>query len=221
MTNSETLSSAWAQEWMKSCAEAAREHREELIELDRAIGDSDHGENVDRGFRAVVDKVAADISSDDSTVADVLKLTAKILMSTVGGASGPLLGTAFLRAAKAAGTGDIDASTTAALIEDALQGIMTRGKATEGEKTMVDAWAPAARAARDAADAEQSPAKVLRAAADAAAAGADATIPMVATKGRASYLGERSAGHKDPGAASSALFLAAAAEAAETTGKGA
>ena len=218
MTNSETLSSAWAQEWMKSCAEAAREHREELIELDRVIGDSDHGENVDRGFRAVVDKVAADISSDDSTVADVLKLTAKTLMSTVGGASGPLLGTAFLRAAKAVGTGDIDASTTAALIEAALEGIMTRGKATEGEKTMVDAWAPAARAAADAA---QSPAEVLRAAADAAAAGADATIPMVATKGRASYLGERSAGHKDPGAASSALFLAAAADAADTTGKGA
>ena len=81
---------------MKSCAEAAREHREELIELDRAIGDSDHGENVDRGFRAVVDKVAADISSDDSTVADVLKLTAKTLMSTVGGASGPLLGLSLI-----------------------------------------------------------------------------------------------------------------------------
>ncbi len=126
-----------------------------------------------------------------------------------------------MRAAKAVGTGDIDASTTAALIEAALEGIMTRGKATEGEKTMVDAWAPAARAARDAADAAQSPAEVLRAAADAAAAGADATIPMVATKGRASYLGERSAGHKDPGAASSALFLAAAADAADTTGKGA
>ncbi|OFN77674.1 MULTISPECIES: dihydroxyacetone kinase subunit DhaL [unclassified Corynebacterium] len=216
MTNSATLSTAWAQAWMKNCAAAAHEHREELIELDRAIGDSDHGENVDRGFRAVVEKVDSDISPETSYVADVLKLTAKTLMSTVGGASGPLLGTAFLRAAKAAGPGEIDAPTTVALIEAALEGITVRGKAAEGEKTMVDAWAPAARAARDAADAAKSPAEVLRAAADAAAAGAEATIPMVATKGRASYLGERSAGHKDPGATSSALFIAAAADAAET-----
>lgn len=216
MTNSATLSTAWAQAWMKNCAAAAQKHREELIELDRVIGDSDHGENVDRGFRAVVEKVDSDTSPEASHVADVLKLTAKTLMSTVGGASGPLLGTAFLRAAKAAGAGEIDASTTVALIEAALEGITVRGKAAEGEKTMVDAWAPAARAAREAADAAKSPAEVLRAAADAAAAGAEATIPMVATKGRASYLGERSAGHKDPGATSSALFIAAAADAAET-----
>lgn len=216
MTDNATLSTAWAKAWMKNCAAAAHEHREELIELDRAIGDSDHGENVDRGFRAVVEKVDSDISPEASHVADLLKLTAKTLMSTVGGASGPLLGTAFLRAAKAAGPGEIDAPTTAALIEAALEGITVRGKAAEGEKTMVDAWAPAARAARGAADAAKSPAEVLRAAADAAAAGAEATIPMVATKGRASYLGERSAGHKDPGATSSALFIAAAADAAET-----
>ncbi|GAA1471333.1 dihydroxyacetone kinase subunit DhaL [Corynebacterium aurimucosum] len=216
MTDNATLTTAWAQAWMKNCAAAAYEHREELIELDRAIGDSDHGANVDRGFRAVAEKVDSDISPETSHVADVLKLTAKTLMSTVGGASGPLLGTAFLRAAKAAGSGEIDAPTTAALIEAALEGIATRGKASEGEKTMVDAWAPAARAARAAADAAQSPAQVLRAAADAAATGAEATIPMVATKGRASYLGERSAGHKDPGATSSALFIAAAAGAAET-----
>ena len=215
MTNHVTLSTTWALAWMKNCAAAAHEHSEELIELDRVIGDSDHGENVDRGFRAVVEKIDTDISPEASHVADVLKLTAKTLMSTVGGASGPLLGTAFLRAAKAAGTGEIDAPTTAALIKAALEGITARGKATEGEKTMVDAWAPAARSARDAADAAQSPAEVLRAAATAAAAGAEATIPMVATKGRASYLGERSAGHKDPGAASSALFIAAAADAAE------
>ena len=216
MTDNATLTTAWAQAWMKNCAAAAHEYREELIELDRAIGDSDHGANVDRGFRAVAEKVDSDISPETSHVADVLKLTAKTLMSTVGGASGPLLGTAFLRAAKAAGSGEIDAPTTAALIEAALEGIATRGKASEGEKTMVDAWAPAARAARAAADAAQSPDQVLRAAADAAATGAEATIPMVATKGRASYLGERSAGHKDPGATSSALFIAAAAGAAET-----
>lgn len=214
------LSTAWAQAWMKNCAAAAHEHREELIELDRVIGDSDHGENVDRGFRAVVDKVEAEIDLEGSTVADVLKLAAKTLMSTVGGASGPLLGTAFLRAAKAAGPGDLDASTTAAIIEAAVEGITARGKAAEGEKTMVDAWLPAARAAREAADAGHSPADVLRAAADAAAEGAEATIPMVATKGRASYLGERSAGHKDPGAASTALFLAAAATAAASAAPG-
>lgn len=217
MTN---LSTAWAQDWMKNCADAAREHRDELIELDRAIGDSDHGENVDRGFRAVVDKIATEIATDGSTVADVLKLAAKTLMSTVGGASGPLLGTAFLRASKAAGSNDLDAETSAAIINAALEGITARGKAAEGEKTMVDAWAPAARAAREAADTGRSPAEVLRAAADAAAEGSEATIAMVATKGRASYLGERSAGHKDPGAASAALFLAAAADAAESVTTG-
>lgn len=219
MTNHVSLSTDWALAWMNNCAAAAHEHREELIELDRAIGDSDHGENVDRGFRAVVEKMGAEIYPEDSTVADVLKLAAKTLMSTVGGASGPLLGTAFLRASKAAGSGAIDAPTVAGLIEAALEGITARGKATEGEKTMVDAWAPAARAAREAADAALSPAEVVRAAADAAATGAEDTIPMVATKGRASYLGERSAGHKDPGATSSALFLAAAADAAETSTK--
>lgn len=219
MTNHVSLSTDWALAWMNNCAAAAHEHREELIELDRAIGDSDHGENVDRGFRAVVEKMGAEIYPEDSTVADALKLAAKTLMSTVGGASGPLLGTAFLRASKAAGSGAIDAPTVAGLIEAALEGITARGKATEGEKTMVDAWAPAARAAREAADAALSPAEVVRAAADAAATGAEDTIPMVATKGRASYLGERSAGHKDPGATSSALFLAAAADAAETSTK--
>lgn len=216
MTN---LSTDWAQAWINNCAAAAHEHREELIELDRVIGDSDHGENVDRGFRAVVGAVTDETTADGSTVAEVLKLTAKTLMSTVGGASGPLLGTAFLRAAKATGTGDLDAPTTASIIEAALEGITTRGKATEGEKTMVDAWAPAARAARHAADAGHNPAEVLRAAAEAAAEGAEATVPMVATKGRASYLGERSVGHKDPGAASTALFIAAAADAAETAGQ--
>lgn len=219
MTNDVTLSTDWALAWMNNCAAAAHEHREELIELDRAIGDGDHGENVDRGFRAVVEKMGAEISPEDSTVADVLKLTAKTLMSTVGGASGPLLGTAFLRASKAAGSGAIDAPTVAGLFEAALEGITARGKAAEGEKTMVDAWAPAARAACEAADAALSPAEVVRAAADAAATGAEDTIPMVATKGRASYLGERSAGHKDPGATSSALFLAAAADAAEASTK--
>ncbi|QRQ68285.1 dihydroxyacetone kinase subunit DhaL [Corynebacterium tuberculostearicum] len=196
---------------MKGCTEQAHEHREELIELDRVIGDNDHGENVDRGFRAVVEKLETDAPA---SIVDVLKLTAKTLMSTVGGASGPLLGTAFLRAVKSVGGEALDGAGAAALIEAALEGITTRGKAQEGEKTMVDAWAPAARAAREQADAGAGVADVLHAAAEAAAEGAEATIPLVATKGRASYLGERSAGHKDPGAASTALFIAAAADAA-------
>jgi len=134
-------------------------------------------------------------------------------MSTVGGAAGPLYGTAFLRAAKAV-EGDVDASAVVALIAGGLEGIVARGKATTGEKTMVDAWTPALEAAKAAADAGATPAVTLRAAADAAAAGAEATIPLQATKGRASYLGERSIGHKDPGATSSAYLLDAAARAA-------
>ena len=211
MTSVETLNTEWALAWMKGCTEQAHEHREELIELDRVIGDNDHGENVDRGFRAVVEKLDTDAPA---SIVDVLKLTAKTLMSTVGGASGPLLGTAFLRAVKSVGGEALDGAGAAALIEAALEGITTRGKAQEGEKTMVDAWAPAARAAREQADAGAGVADVLHAAAEAAAEGAEATIPLVATKGRASYLGERSAGHKDPGAASTALFIAAAADAA-------
>ena len=211
MTSVETLNTEWALAWMKGCTEQAHEHREELIELDRVIGDNDHGENVDRGFRAVVEKLETDAPA---SIVDVLKLTAKTLMSTVGGASGPLLGTAFLRAVKSVGGEALDGAGAAALIEAALEGITTRGKAQEGEKTKVDAWAPAARAAREQADAGAGVADVLHAAAEAAAEGAEATIPLVATKGRASYLGERSAGHKDPGAASTALFIAAAADAA-------
>lgn len=206
------LNTEWALGWIKGCAEIAREKREELIDLDRAIGDADHGENIDRGFSAVVDRLQ---QNPADTPQQVLKTTAQVLISSVGGASGPLLGTAFLRAAKTATTDTLDGAAIATLIEGALEGITTRGKATEGEKTMVDAWAPAATAARAAADEGKGAAEVLAAAATAAEDGADATVPMIATKGRASYLGERSRGHKDPGAASSAYFLRAAADAAQ------
>jgi len=144
----------------------------------------------------------------------VLRLVATTLMSTVGGAAGPLYGTAFLRAAKAAAVADLDAWATVALLEAALDGIVMRGNASPGEKTMVDAWAPAVDAAVVAADNGASAEAVLAAAAVAAEAGALATIPLVATKGRASYLGPRSAGHLDPGARSTELILRAAAEAA-------
>lgn len=206
----DNLNAAWALAWIRGAQAVLAENRMALIDLDRAIGDGDHGENMDRGFKAVVTKL--DAGSAD--VAAVLKVVASTLMSTVGGAAGPLYGTAFLRAAKVA-EGDLDANGVAAVIEAALEGIVARGKATTGEKTMVDAWTPALVAAQTAAADGATAAVALRAAAVAAQAGAEATIPLQATKGRASYLGERSIGHQDPGATSTALILAAAADAAE------
>ncbi|WP_066581958.1 dihydroxyacetone kinase subunit DhaL [Cellulomonas timonensis] len=208
-----TLDVAWAIAWVRGTAETVTEHRDELVELDRQIGDGDHGENLTRGFTAVIQRLDA-LEEPPAEVGDVLKLVATTLMSTVGGAAGPLYGTAYLRAAKATGVAELDSAGVVALLEGALEGIVVRGKSTTGEKTMVDAWSPAVEAAVAAADAGQDPAGVLAAAADAAERGAEATIPMVATKGRASYLGERSAGHRDPGAESSALVLRAAARAA-------
>ena len=208
-----TLDVDWALAWIRGAATAIAEHRDELIELDRQIGDGDHGSNMDRGFAAVLARLDA-LEAPPAQVGDVLRLTATTLMSTVGGAAGPLYGTAFLRAAKAAAVPDLDASAVVALLEAALDGITTRGNARPGEKTMVDAWAPAVEAAVTAADNGASPAAVLAAAGVAAQAGALATIPLIATKGRASYLGPRSAGHLDPGARSSELILRAAADAA-------
>ena len=202
---------AFAADFLSTVAAVIAENRIALVELDRAIGDADHGENLDRGFSAVTERV---VVGEGTTVAEVLRGVATTLMSVVGGAAGPLYGTAFLRAGKGVGEG-ASAADVAATLTAALEGIQARGRATEGEKTMVDAWAPAARAAREAADAGATAAGALRAAADAAAAGAEATEPLVATKGRASYLGERSAGHRDPGAQSTALILGAAADAAE------
>lgn len=205
------LDVTWAVKWLTICAEAMAEHRAELIELDRAIGDSDHGENMDRGFQAVLDKLA---EAPPETPGAALKLTAMTLMSKVGGAAGPLYGTAFLRAATSLGdAAEVDPVAWAAALAAARDGIVARGKAEPGDKTMVDAWTPAVEAARTAA-ADGDVLAVLVAAAEAAEAGAVATDPLVARKGRASYLGERSAGHRDPGAASSALILRAAVGAA-------
>ena len=178
-----SVDAAWALRWIETSAATVAEHRDYLVDLDRAIGDGDHGE-----------------------------------MSTVGGAAGPLYGTAFLRASKAAGCANLDGEGVAALIEGALDGIQARGKATTGEKTMVDAWSPALDAARETAQAGGDALVVLEAAAAAAEAGAAATEPMRATKGRASYLGERSIGHLDPGAVSTSLILRAAARAAAEGG---
>ncbi len=210
-----SLDAAWARRWIELAAAQVAEQRDYLVDLDRAIGDGDHGENMDRGFKAAVEALG---QAQPASVAEVLKTAAKTLMSTVGGAAGPLYGTAFLRASKAAGDGELDGAGVAAVIAGALNGIQARGKATTGEKTMVDAWTPALEAARAAAEAGSDPVAVLEAAATAAEAGAAATEPMRATKGRASYLGERSIGHLDPGAVSTSLILRAAVRAAGDAG---
>ena len=210
-----SLDAAWARRWIELAAADVAQQRDYLVDLDRAIGDGDHGENMDRGFKAALEALG---QAQPASVAEVLKTVAKTLMSTVGGAAGPLYGTAFLRASKAAGDGELDAAGVAAIIEGALGGIQARGKATTGEKTMVDAWTPALDAARAAAESGADAVATLQAAATAAEAGAAATEPLRATKGRASYLGERSIGHLDPGAVSTSLILRAAARAAGEVG---
>jgi dihydroxyacetone kinase-like protein len=190
--------------WLQEYARLIAENRTTLSELDAAIGDGDHGTNMDRGMQAVIGDLAGD------SVGDVAKHAGMTLVSKVGGASGPLYGTFFLRFAAAAGAaGAIDAGQFGAAMRAGLDGIVARGKAEPEDKTMFDALAPAVQiletsAAGDFADA-------LRAAAEAADKGRDATIPMLARKGRASYLGERSIGHQDPGATSAALLILAAA----------
>lgn len=207
------LDGNWARKWVELSAQSMAENRTELIHLDRNIGDGDHGENMDRGFQAALGKLTT--LEPDATPADVLKLLATTLISTVGGAAGPLYGTAFLKGAVALkGKSELDSADVAAFVDAASAGLQQRGKAQPGDKTMVDAWAPAATAAGKAAEAGEEPVAVLRAAAFAAVEGAAATEPLVARKGRASYLGERSAGHRDPGAQSTAYLLGAAVEAA-------
>ena len=210
------LDITWAVDWVRRSADVISEHRVELITLDREIGDGDHGENMDRGFQAVLPKL--DDLPAGSTPGDVLKLVATTLISTVGGAAGPLYGTAYLKGAVAAGSEtSLDGPAIAAVLTAARDGIVMRGKAESGDKTMVDAWTPAVDAADAAAASGADAAAVLAAAAAAAREGAIATEPLVARKGRASYLGERSAGHRDPGAESTALLLQAAADAASAS----
>jgi dihydroxyacetone kinase-like protein len=209
------LSGDWVTRWARTAASVITQQRTHLGDLDRAIGDGDHGENLDRGFSAVAAKL--DSVPADALPADVLRLVATTLISHVGGAAGPLYGTAFLRAAESAGHSQtLDSASVAALLTAARDGIVQRGKAERDDKTMVDAWSRAVDAA-DAAVAEGADViAVLDAAADAAGAGAQATEPLRARKGRASYLGERAIGHRDPGAESSALILRAAADAAQS-----
>lgn len=199
--------------WLQQLAQVLHENREYLTQLDSPIGDADHGINMDRGFKAVIDKLPTVANMD---IGSILKTVGTTLVSTVGGASGPLYGTAFLRAGMAtAGKYELFEADYTTMLEAALEGIRARGKAQPGEKTIVDALTPALAAAREAQAQGLDISQITRSASDAAEAGMKATIPMLATKGRASYLGERSIGHQDPGATSSWLMLKTLADTCE------
>jgi phosphoenolpyruvate---glycerone phosphotransferase subunit DhaL len=194
--------------WLAESAAVLREQRDYLTQLDAAIGDADHGTNMDRGFAAVLERLE---SEDDSQPPGKLLLTAgSTLVSTVGGASGPLWGTALRRAGRTLGDAEtFGPDELVAALDAALAGVVELGAAAEGEKTMVDALSPAVRVLRERVEQGVGLAEALAAAREAGEEGMRATVPLQALKGRASYLGERSIGHQDPGATSTALILAA------------
>ncbi|NUR78014.1 MAG: dihydroxyacetone kinase subunit L [Thermoleophilia bacterium] len=202
------VDSATMARWLEGSAVAMREQRDYLTQLDAAIGDADHGTNMDRGFASVVTKLE---ELDDSTPPGKLLVAAgSTLVSTVGGASGPLWGTALRRAGRSIGDGEsFDGAALATALEAALDGVVKLGAARPGDKTMVDALEPAVRALRERVDGGASAADALVAAREAAEDGMHATVPLQASKGRASYLGERSIGHQDPGATSTVFILRA------------
>lgn len=201
-----TISRDAVLDWIRAYAAVIAENKDYLTELDSAIGDADHGANMHRGFQAVLAKLPGVADKD---IGAIFKTVGMTLVSTVGGAGGPLYGTLFMQLG-AATTGKLELSLAdwTAALEAALNGVINRGKAEVGDKTMVDALTPALAALKTQGDLRAA----LAASAKAAEAGRDGTIPLVARKGRASYLGERSAGHQDPGATSSHLLLQTAAE---------
>ena len=197
-------------DWIEACAQVIAENRDYLTELDAAIGDADHGANMNRGFKAVVANLPEVSDKDIGTIFKTIGMT---LISTVGGAGGPLYGTFFLQAGmKTAGKMELNLAEWTEALEAALGGVIMRGKAELGDKTMVDALTPAVAALKQALQDNQPINQALELCAQAAQQGMEGTIPLVARKGRASYLGERSAGHQDPGATSSHLVLKAAAD---------
>jgi dihydroxyacetone kinase-like protein len=202
-----SLDAEAARGWVLALAEAVEETCDQLTSLDAAIGDGDHGTNMRRGMRAVVEALDG---FDAPTPGAVLKKAGMTLISSVGGASGPLYGSAFRAMGKALDAPEADAGQLAAAFSAGLEAVQRLGSAQVGDKTMVDAWAPAAEAF--ATEAVQGPRAASEAAALAAEAGARGTVPLQAHKGRASYLGERSIGHQDPGATSTALLFRALAE---------
>ena len=207
----ETVATAALDRWIRSFALLVAENKDLLTDLDAAIGDGDHGANMDRGMRAVL------VALDDTPPVTASALFNKVgmtLVSTVGGASGPLFGTFFLRAGGSFGdTAEISLAQLAAALRAGLEGIVARGKAEAGDKTMYDALAPAVDALDSAVSEGMDKADAVKLASVAAESGRDATTPMLARKGRASYLGERSVGHQDPGATTVALLMAAATRA--------
>jgi dihydroxyacetone kinase-like protein len=196
--------------WLDALQGVYAANKERLTELDSAIGDADHGTNMDRGFTAVKAELVGQASSD---IGSILQKTATVLIRSVGGAAGPLYGTFFLRAgAVCAGKTELDADDVVAMFQAGIEGVQQRGKAVAGDKTMMDALIPALDAMRKAIDAGNSLTEILDGGAAAAESGMLATVPMQARKGRASYLGARSVGHQDPGATSSFLLVRAAAD---------
>jgi phosphoenolpyruvate---glycerone phosphotransferase subunit DhaL len=197
-------------EWIKNCAQVISKNREYLIQLDAAIGDADHGANMDRGFKAVLNKLP---ELTDKDIGTIFKTVGMTLISTVGGAGGPLYGTFFLQAGmNTAGKMELSLDDWITAFEAAVNGVIMRGKAEQGDKTMLDALIPSLNTLKQAAEKNLSLGEALQEAAKAAKEGMEATTPMEARKGRASYLGPRSVGHQDPGATSSYLLLQAAAD---------
>jgi phosphoenolpyruvate---glycerone phosphotransferase subunit DhaL len=204
-----TITHAAVEDWMKRFAAEVAENRTYLTRLDGAIGDGDHGTNMDRGMKKALERLEA---TDGDDIGASLKAVGMALVSSVGGAAGPLYGTLFMQMGQAAaGKSELDLAGFTEALDAGVQGVVKRGKAEPGDKTMLDALGPALDALREA-DGEDV-GDALQRAAEAAREGMEATVPMVARKGRASYLGERSAGHQDPGATSSHLLLKTAAEA--------
>jgi len=197
-------------DWIKAVATVLNENKEYLTQLDAAIGDADHGANMDRGFKKVIEKMPEFADKDIGTV---FKSVGMNLISTVGGAGGPLYGTFFLQMGmKSAGKMELNLEDWAISVEAGLAGVVMRGKAELGDKTMVDALTPAVNSLKQSVGEKQDLSFALERSAEAAKEGMLATTPLVARKGRASYLGERSAGHQDPGATSSYLILKTAVD---------
>jgi phosphoenolpyruvate---glycerone phosphotransferase subunit DhaL len=204
-----SISSTEVRDWIQAYAAEVAEHRAELVKLDTAIGDGDHGTNMDRGMRKAVETLDG-VEGDD--IGALLKAVGMALVSSVGGAAGPLYGTLFLQmGTAAAGRDEVDLAGWTEMLDAGVTGVQARGKAEPGDKTMLDALIPALDALRSAADDGADLHDALRRSADAAAEGMRATTPLEARKGRASYLGPRSVGHQDPGATSSQLLLEVAA----------
>jgi dihydroxyacetone kinase-like protein len=204
-----SITSTAVSDWIRAYAAEIAEHRAELVQLDTAIGDGDHGTNMDRGMRKAVEKLD---SVEGEDIGTVLKGVGMALVSSVGGAAGPLYGTLFLQMGTAsAGRDALDLAGWTSALEAGVKGVQARGKAEPGDKTMVDALLPALAALRAAADDGAGLGEALRRSADAAAEGMRATVALEARKGRASYLGPRSVGHQDPGATSSHMLLEVAA----------